>query len=80
MKNPSNDSYINVIKLINWKINAYFIILLTMFVLNIFILHNVSNQLYWHDKLTVEAMACVKDPDCSLDVLIEQDYLLPDHN
>ena len=49
-----------------------------MFILNIFMLRNISNQLYWHNKTSIEAMACVKDVDCSLDPLLEYDYYPPE--
>ena len=80
MKKETKNPYTSIIKMVNWKVNAYFLILLTMFVLNVFILRNISNQVYWHDKLTVEAMACVKDAECSLDPLVSRDYYPPEYN
>ena len=87
MKNQTdNNTFSCMAKIINWKINVYFIILLIMFVLNIFILRNISNQLYWHNKTSIEAMACVKDNDCSLNSAIEtleeaeHDYYPPEYN
>jgi len=78
MKKITEETFVDMIKLINWKITAYFIILLVMFILNIFMLRNISNQLYWHNKTSIEAMACVKDVDCSLDPLLEYDYYPPE--
>lgn len=80
MKKAQDNSYVEAIKLMNWKINVYFIILLVMFVLNIFILRNISDQLYWHDKLSVEAMACIKDENCSLDPVIDYRQYASDYD
>ena len=70
----------------SWKLNVYFIIMLIMFVLNIFMLRNISNQVYWYNKTSLEAMACVQDKDCSINSAIEaideaeRDYYPPEYN
>ena len=88
MKKPADtNTFSCMAKIINWKINVYFIILLIMFVLNIFMLRNISNQLYWHNKTSLEAMACIQDKDCSInsaieaiDEAVEHDYYPPEYN
>lgn len=72
MRKFIDNTYTDMAKIINQKINAYFIILLIMFILSIFMLRNISNQIYWHDKITLEAMACVEDPNCNIDVVLEK--------
>ena len=85
-KIEDNNTFSCMAKIINWKINLYFIILLVMMVLNCFILRNISNQLYWHNKTSIEAMACVQDKDCSLNSAVEtmeeveRDYYPPEYN
>lgn len=74
-----------IAKIMNCKINLYFFIMLVMLVLNVFILRNISEQLYWHNKTSIEAMACVKDLDCNLSSAIdameeaERDYYPPEY-
>ena len=80
-----NNTFTSIAKIMSWKINVYFIIMLIMFVLNIFMLRNISNQIYWHNKTSLEAMACVQDKDCSINSAIEaideaeHDYYPPEY-
>ena len=75
----------DIARIMNCKINVYFVIMLVMLVLNVFILRNISEQLYWHNKTSIEAMACVKDQDCNLNSAIdaleeaERDYYPPEY-
>ena len=87
MKNiKDNNTFLSIAKIMSWKLNVYFIIMLIMFVLNIFMLRNISNQVYWHNKTSLEAMACVQDKDCSINSAIEaideaeRDYYPPEYN
>ena len=74
-----------IARIMNCKINLYFFIVLIMLILNVFMLRNISKQLYWHNKTSIEAMACIKDRNCNLNFEAdvpeeaERDYYPPEY-
>lgn len=66
------------IKYMNWTINLMFVVLVILSLQ----LGFLSRQLYYahetvilHDKINLEALSCVEDPDCDITLELRDIYL-----
>lgn len=77
-KKTTQENYTKALKYMNWTINLMFVILVILSLQ----LGFLSRQLYYahetvilHDKINLEALSCVEDPYCSIDLGARDIYL-----
>lgn len=80
MKKPSFEylSYTDMAKVVNFKINIIMIITVILSIMIGFLstqLLYTQKTIILHDKINLEALSCVKDPNCSIQT--EYDYYPP---
>lgn len=74
----TQENYTKALKYISWTLNIILVILIILSIQLGFLSRQLSytqDTILLHDKINLEALSCVEDPDCSITLELRDIYL-----